>query len=533
MASHSIGTILVVDDEAKLRFVLGVHLRAAGFEVCEAQNGRQAIEQAREKRPDIIFMDLSMPVMDGISSTRELKTDPRTRHIPVIILTARTQPEDMAAALDAGAQDYLRKPFDLTELLARVRTVHRLVLARRELSEINERLEQEVGVKTRRLEILYDYMQELNRANTRDRILDLLLDCVRDATGATRISIMVTDGDGENLVCERAIGIDPSIVKNIKVTALQGISGQVFSSGKTLAAIAFGESSTDEERYDRHAFLSTPLVSNTASTEDNILGVINVTEKGDDAPFSENEVACVRSIADAAAIALDNVKRSHQLEQSVRVLLQTVGHLAEYRDEETTLHLERVSKMARILAGELSREGPYASRVSEDFVEMLAQAAPMHDIGKVGIPDEILTRPGKLTDAEFEIMRTHTEIGCEVLSLAFDPAHPVPLLNMCIDIAYCHHERYNGSGYPQGLVGEAIPLSARILALVDAYDAITSRRRYKREKPHAAAVDIVVAERGAHFDPVIVDAFLRCQDEFDAVRATYEEPAEQLAAATG
>jgi len=120
MTSHSIGTILVVDDEEKLRFVLGAHLRAAGFEVCEAQDGRQAIEQARETKPDIIVMDLSMPVMDGISSTRELKTDPRTRHIPVIILTARAQPEDMVVALDAGAQDYLRKPFDVQELYRQI-----------------------------------------------------------------------------------------------------------------------------------------------------------------------------------------------------------------------------------------------------------------------------------------------------------------------------------------------------------------------------------------------------------------------------
>jgi len=204
-------------------------------------------------------------------------------------------------------------------------------------------------------------------------------------------------------------------------------------------------------------------------------------------------------------------------------LLQTVGHLAEYRDEETTLHIERVSRLARILAKELVREGPYASVVTEDFIDALVQAAPMHDIGKVGIPDEILTKPGRLTDEEFQIMKTHTDIGRRVLSRAFDPAHPVPLLQMCIDIVYCHHERYDGTGYPRRIAGDAIPLAARIIALVDAYDAITSHRRYKAARDHAEAVEIIRSEGGKHFDPVLVDAFLRCHEAFNQTRMAFAE----------
>ena len=149
----------------------------------------------------------------------------------------------------------------------------------------------------------------------------------------------------------------------------------------------------------------------------------------------------------------------------------------------------------------------------------------MHDIGKVGIPDEILAKPGKLTDEEFQIMKTHTDIGRRVLSQALDPDHPVPLLQMCIDIAHGHHERYDGKGYPRRTRGEDIPLSARIIALVDAYDAITSRRRYKDAKPHEQAVEIIRCEAGRHFDPVIVAAFLRCEGQFDGVRERLEESA--------
>jgi putative two-component system response regulator len=147
----------------------------------------------------------------------------------------------------------------------------------------------------------------------------------------------------------------------------------------------------------------------------------------------------------------------------------------------------------------------------------------MHDLGKVGIPDEILTKPGKLTDEEFQIMKTHTDIGRRVLSKAVDPECPNPLLQMCIEIAYSHHERFDGKGYPQRLVGKSIPLSARIIALVDAYDAITSKRRYKAAEPHEKAVNIIRSEAGHHFDPTIVEAFLECQDQFETLRSRYED----------
>jgi putative two-component system response regulator len=185
--------------------------------------------------------------------------------------------------------------------------------------------------------------------------------------------------------------------------------------------------------------------------------------------------------------------------------------------------------MARILAMELKRGGEYAPLVTDEFIEHLVQAAPMHDIGKVGIPDEILTKPGKLTDEEFQIMKTHTDIGRRVLSRALDPKDPNPLLAMCIDIAHCHHERYDGRGYPRRLAGKKIPLAARIIALVDAYDAITSPRRYKKAQSHEWAVNVIHEESGKHFDPVVVQAFERCTDRFDEFRADDELPTSQLA----
>ena len=530
MADRHVGTILVVEDDAELRFILLAHLRASGFEVFEAVDGVKAVELATDKLPDVVLMDIGLPVMDGIAATRALKSDGRTSSIPVIMLTARTRTEDIVKGLEAGAQEYLLKPFDVAELLARVRTVHRLARAHKDLDRLNMRLEAEVDTKTRRLQLLYEFMRDLNHADSRDEILDLLIRCVEQTTGARRISLFLTDATGENLVCERAVGIEPSIAERLHVKKVEGITGQVFQSGKTFVAKTYGAAAPAAREYARDTFLSTPLISTSLETQDGVLGVLNVTEKSDSTTFCEDEIECIRSVAGAAAIALANVTRRVRLQQSVRVLLQTVGRLAEYRDEETTQHIERVSTMARILARELHREGPYASMVTDDFIESLVQAAPMHDIGKVGISDDILTKPGKLTDEEFQIMKTHTDIGRRVLSQALDPAHPVPLLRMCIDIAYCHHERFDGTGYPRRIAGDRIPLAARIIALVDAYDAITSRRRYKEAKSHEQAVEIIRSEAGKHFDPVLVAAFLQCDEQFEEVRARYDDGAMLLAA---
>lgn len=526
------GSVLIVEDESALRFIVSANLRASGFEVFEAENGAEAIEVATQRLPDVIIMDIGLPVLDGLSATRALKADKRTAHIPVVILTGRTSSQDVVRGLEAGAQEYLHKPFDVTELLARVQTVFRLATARRDLNRLNTQLAAEVGSVTQRLKVLYEFMRDLNQADSRDRILDLLVHCVEETTGAKRISLFLRDATGEYLVCERAVGIDKRKVENLRVEDLEGITGRVFHTGKTLAARTYANLPHSPGGYVRDAFLSTPLVTPSVTTKEGIIGVLNVTEKSDDAPFSDEEIDGIRSIADAAGIALESMLRRERMQQSVRVLLQTLGHLAEYRDEETTLHLERVSKMSRILASELAAKGPHASAVTEEFIELLVQAAPMHDIGKVGIPDEILTKPGALTAEEFQIMKTHADIGRRVLSRAVDPTFPVPLLQMCVDIAHSHHERFDGSGYPQGLAGKEIPLAARIIALVDAYDAITSRRRYKEAKSHEEAVETIRTEARRHFDPVLVDAFLRSHNRFDNIRARCEEQLEPAGAVT-
>ena len=518
-------TALLVEDEDGLRKLLAVHLRSAGFRVIEAEEGGRAIELAGREGPDLIIMDIGLPGMDGIAATRAIKADPACQDIPIIMLTARSRSEDVVRGLEAGAQEYLAKPFDMAELMARVQTVRRLAAARKQLDYLNSQLEAEVGVKTLRLQVLYDFMRELNGAQTKERVADLVVRSVERMTGARRISLFLTDTNSEHLVCERAVGLDPKVVDAMRVEAVNGITGQVFRTATAIAARAYGRRN-DARSYDGDVFLSTPLLTSDSDTEASVRGVLNVTERDKDEPFLDEEIEGIRSIADAAAIALENIVRQQRLQESVKVLLRTVGHLSEYRDEETRHHLGRVTEMSRTLAHAMQGNSPYSAQVTSEFVESLVHAAPMHDIGKVGISDEILTKPGKLTAAEFETMKTHTDIGRRVLSEALDHRHPVPLLQMCVDIAYCHHERWDGGGYPQGLSGEEIPLAARIISLVDAYDAITSKRRYKDARSHEEAMEIIREDSGRHFDPTVVDAFFGCHEAFDEIRARHADEME-------
>jgi len=527
MTTDGSGKVLIVDDDKKLSFILSSRFQAEGYEVAVADDGVEGIVLARSFRPDVIVMDINLPRMNGIEATRHLKQDPRTMRIPVIMLTARSRTEDVVIGLETGAEEYVVKPFEVVELLARVRTVMRVAGNQRDLEQVNERLTDVVADKMQQLELLYEYARSLNEADSPDEIYDLIMATVQRLTGGRRVSLMLREPGGEYLRCVRAVGVDPGLVKEVRISSMEGITGRVLSSGKTFAAQTYGETAEQETRkpYDGEWFLSTPLMSNSSNARKDVIGVLNVTDREDEKPFSPDEIDCVRSIADAGTIALRQLEQRNHLRQSVQVLLRTVGQLAEYRDEETGNHLDRVSRYSRILATELAGQPGYEQVITPQFVEDLCLAAPMHDIGKVGVADEILTKPGKLTDEEFEIMKTHTEIGRRTLEVALPDAGSAPILQMCIDIAYCHHEKCDGSGYPRGISGDDIPLPARILALVDAYDAITSRRRYSEPRSHEQAVEIIRSESGRHFDPDVVKAFLECGDEFDAVRQTHGEPA--------
>ena len=200
-----------------------------------------------------------------------------------------------------------------------------------------------------------------------------------------------------------------------------------------------------------------------------------------------------------------------------------MARLAEHRDQNTGFHLERIRSYCKLLAQTLIDRKMYIEEVNEEFIEMIYRTAPLHDIGKVGIPDYILLKSDKLTDPEFEIMKSHTQIGYHTLNSIQKQYGDMHFLKMGIEITYCHHERWDGNGYPRGLKNGQIPLSAQILAIVDVYDALTTERSYKEAYTHEAAIEIMKEERGKHFSPKIFDIFLEISNEVDKIRKNLSE----------
>jgi putative two-component system response regulator len=214
--------------------------------------------------------------------------------------------------------------------------------------------------------------------------------------------------------------------------------------------------------------------------------------------------------------------------ESRDLIIFAMAKLAESRDPETGAHLERMREYCRVLAEELCNVPKFAGVVDEEFVDALYLTSPLHDIGKVGIPDSVLLKPGRLTSDEFEVMKRHAAIGAETLDAAVNAHASASFLRLARDIAWTHHERLNGSGYPRHLKGEEIPLCGRIAAVADVYDALTSKRVYKSAFSHEKARTIVVEGRGTDFDPDIVDAFLAHETTFIDIQRRFncgEEPA--------
>lgn len=205
------------------------------------------------------------------------------------------------------------------------------------------------------------------------------------------------------------------------------------------------------------------------------------------------------------------LERTRELDETRLEIIRRLGRAAEYRDNETGLHIIRMSRYSQILG--------LADGMSEAEGDMLLNASPMHDIGKIGIPDHILLKPGKLTPEEWIIMKTHSTIGAEILS-----GHQSDLMQVAREIALTHHEKWDGSGYPKGRSGDEIPLVGRIVAVADVFDALTTARPYKKAWKVDDAVDHITQSRGTHFDPRLVDLFLKNLPDFLAVRAEYPEP---------
>jgi putative two-component system response regulator len=338
--------ILVVDDDPFAIALVRRALSGAGHTVHAATNGREALDFLRGASCRVVISDWDMPEMDGIELCRTLRREDFGGYIYTILLTGKGKHQQKLAALEAGADDFIPKPFDDAELVVRVRSAERIL-----------------SIETR----------------------------------------------------------------------------------------------------------------------------------------------------DLALFAL--------------------AKLAESRDTDTGSHLDRVQRYSGLLARELAKTERHRGRIDAEYIRLIESTSALHDIGKVGIPDMVLLKPGRLSDREFEIMKTHVTLGAENLDAALRKFPTASFLRMARDIAASHHERFDGSGYPDRIAGDAIPLSARIVALADVYDALSTKRCYKAAFTHDIAKSIIVGDSGTHFDPDLVAAFLAAEAQFVAIHEQFADRAAAAAAA--
>ena len=362
--------ILIVDD-CPINLKILKELLRGEYEIASALSGEEGLQKVREFSPELILLDIMMPGLDGYEVCRQIKEGPLGKFTQVILVSGKASTPERLKGYEVGADDYVVKPFDHDELIAKVRIHFRL---RQTMTE------------------LWAAHQEIQRFNA----------------------------ELESLIQQRT-----------------------------------------------------------------------------------EEVVATRDVA-----------------------IFGFAKLAESRDPETGEHLDRMRNYSRILAEELSRNGPYVHNINAQFISDIYRSSPLHDIGKVGIPDAILLKPGRLTSEEFEVMKRHAEIGGDALDQAIRQSTSGGFLNMAAMIARHHHERFDGTGYPDGLAGVDIPMPARIVALADVFDALTSPRVYKPAYDAEVARSMIEEQEGKHFDPAVVEAFrARYEDFLEYVeQARYDQP---------
>ncbi|MGJ8581233.1 MAG: HD-GYP domain-containing protein, partial [Psychromonas sp.] len=244
--------------------------------------------------------------------------------------------------------------------------------------------------------------------------------------------------------------------------------------------------------------------------------------------FSFDEFGATASLTNTM---LDSLQFSQNEVKTTRdVAIVSLSALAESRDNETGAHILRTQEYVKVLAEHLSLSTKFSELLTPNYIELLYKSAPLHDVGKVGIPDNILLKPGKLSDQEFVIMKGHAQIGADALSIAEKQLGSSSFLQVAKEIALTHHEKWDGSGYPNQLAGEKIPLSGRLMALADVYDALICKRIYKPAFSHDKAKGIIMDGQGTHFDPIVVDAFLAVEGKFVEIAAHFQDSSDQMEA---
>ena len=372
-----------------------------------------------------------------------------------------------------------------------------------------------------------DLILRMSMARGLDEIMAVVRQSARGLIGADGVTFVIRDGGKCYYADEDAIS---PLWKGQRFPMETCISGWAMQHAEVVVI-------EDIYKDDRipHAAYSPTFVKSLVMVpvrEDDPIGAIGAYWAKAERP-SADAIRLLQQIAHSAAVAMTNVALINSLaaakEEAARArdaMILAMASLAETRDHETGNHIRRTQQYVRALAEALKEYEPYCGQLSDEVIDLLYKSAPLHDIGKVGIPDNILLKPGRLEPEEFEVMKTHAELGRAAIATAERyMGSSTPFLSLAKEIAHTHHEKWNGTGYPQGLRGEDIPIGGRIMAIADVYDALVSERIYKPAMPHNDAVDIIIRDSGTHFDPGLVEIFARIAPKFEEIHRNFKDAA--------
>lgn len=512
-------TILVVDDEEVIRELITDILTDEGYSVVTADGGISALNTLNAPNDiSLLFTDIMMPEMDGIELIREArKVAPSL--IP-IVMTGYATLETARAAVKEGAYDYVLKPFSLSEIKLAVSTA----LDRYKLVRENARL--------RDLSELFKISEHIAAIHNEQVLLDFVLEASLERVGAERGSIMMTSADGTHLELAASIGLEKSNI-DLTVDMNDSISGWVARNNLPLCVQDL-ENNPDfaeiSNRLTDKSFISVPMERTSvqdlaihALNEDftldtnlpNVLAVLNVNQKRDGRPFTDSDLKVLNIIANQSAVAIENVRLLDQLESAHLAALNSMARALEAKDLYTHGHSERVRNYAVMAAQHLG--------LSVDDQETIRLGAMLHDVGKIGVSDSILNKVEKLTDEEWEQIKLHPVIGFDVLQPVgyLTPEH--------LALIRSHHERLDGSGYPDGLTEEEQDIRVRILAVADTYDAMSGDRAYRKGLPQEKILSELEYCSDAHkLDSDVANLFIKLIKSGEIYHFAENEPVIEL-----
>jgi diguanylate cyclase (GGDEF)-like protein len=502
--------VLIAEGNEDLRGQWATALANQGMEVVQAENGPAAMQLARAKRHDALLLSHSLPEMPGLECVRLLRAAEATRDVPAILVANAEAPPPLDEVLEAGADDLMIDPVDSSAMSFRIKSLARIYRSKLELIRINTtHQEQKLSVSK-----LFAFSRSLSQAHTLNEVLDRTLAITTELTHVQRAGLMLPNRQQAHWVIARSTGIDAEGAAAIQIPMAGATSIKISQRHRPL--VAHTKEDVEREGLGPVAVLFTelPVVFSTLSAQSQTLAMLCVGQRIGDRSFTWQELEYLDQISNMAASAIADIFSRKARDEARDAVVEALGTLAEYRDDNTGHHLIRVTQYSLLLAGTLRPLDEFKDQIDEQFLSDLIRAVPLHDIGKVGVPDRILLKNCNLTPEERAIMRKHVDIGVGTLQSVRNRVPEAGYLSMAQDIAAGHHEWYNGAGYPNGLKGAKIPLAARIVALADVYDAITSERPYKPAYRHADAAQMIYENSGAQFDPAVVEAFRKQAGQF-------------------